>query len=427
MKKRIIPFFAVITLLFCMFSSSAAAVGDVIDFTRDSIDLYLNQSYQLTMKNNAPVISYTSSDPDIVSVSHTGMIKAETAGSSILTATDKEGNKATCTVHVWAGTAPEKVVLEIQSLSMTEGAYYTLKAKVLPEDVDDGRVYFSSSDETVAKVDSKGTIKALKVGTAVITAESSSAAVSTKCMVKVVSKSGRKYSVSLNGTLYSAAGEKKANMRVEIANANESFETTTDVDGKFYFDDIVRGSYILRVFKSEKTTTPTAMGQLSVGSHDMNMSCIISDKDLIVLYQNEEEGTEKLQDIILEKNTLNLQIGESYDMSFRVRPAHAILPAMKNISSNEKVAKVDIDGRITAVAEGTAVITFSTSDKSITKSCKVTVSAVNSNTYSWIIITVEFSLLLLIVIVFFIAYSKFKYKREREEGVVNPKYGRRVK
>jgi|GEM_PF-5116102 len=431
MKKRIICLFTVLTLIFCAAPLNAGAVGDVIDFTRDSIDLYLDQSYQLTMKGSPVVSSYYSSDPDIASVSSTGMVNARSAGSSIVTAYDDKGNSATCTVNVHDGASPQKVVPETQSLSMTEGETYALKASVEPADVHDTRLYYSSSDESVARIDKNGYIKALKAGVAVITIESASAAVSTGCIVKVASKSGRNFSVSVNGSLYSMAGEKKANMLMVISKANESYECTTDVDGKFYFDDIVQGSYTLSVYKNAQEHTPAATGQLAVGSYEMNISCIINDQQLVILYQNETKGTEAVRDVTLDKNTVNLEEGASYDMSFKVRPSNAALPAMKGVSDNEKVATVDIDGRITALSEGTANVTFSTPDGKISRTCKVSVTAATRNTYSWIIIILETLILILIVVSFLISYHRFNRNKEKEEGIEHfkaaPKKRSRIK
>ncbi len=427
MKKRIVPFCLVLTLLLGLWAWPAAAVGDVIDFTRDSFTLYPNQSFPLTMKKNVTIASYTSSDPGIVSVNAEGMVKALSVGTSVVTATDEQGNQAACTVTVRDGTAPQQVALETQSVTLTEGESYTLKAAVEPADADDPRLYYSSSDDTIVRVDKNGNLKALKAGDAVITVESGSAAVSAKCMIKVTAKAGRNFSVSLNGTLYSVAGERKRNVIVEIANASESFETTTDTEGKFYFDGIVRGSYTLRVLKNVEDTKPLASGQLSVGTRDMNLSCIINDGQLVILYQSEKEGTEEVQDIIPDKTTLTLETGTSYDMSFRVLPANAVLPTLKATTDNDKIAAVDMDGHITALSEGTATVVFSTANGRIAKSCKVTVISPNNNTHSWIIIAVEGTVLLLIVILFFVSYHRFKRNKERTEGLLNPKDGRRAK
>lgn len=429
MKKRIVSFFVITFLLLCAFSAPALAVGDVIDFTKDSINLYLEQSYQLTMKNNAAVTGYNSSDPDIVSVSETGSVKALKAGSSIITASDSSGNQASCTVTVFTGDPPTGVRLEPTSLTLTEGESSALKASVIPADYEDNRVYFSSSDESVARVDEKGIVKAVGAGTAVITVEASSAAVSSQCMVTVESRVQRGiFSVEVNGTLFSVAGEKKANMVIELSNDSESLEATTNTDGKFSFENVVQGEYTLKIFKSVHDKTPSAAGKITVNSYDMTITCIMNNKEIVTLYQEQTVATEEVRDVSLEKSSINIEVGSSYDMSFKVTPSNAVLPTMNGRSDNEKVAVVDIDGRITGVSEGTATITFKTADGKISKNCKVTVVMETRNTYSWIIITIEAAIIITVFVMFMISYRKFMKNKEREEGLIpDKKKGRRFK
>ncbi len=418
MKKRLISVLSVIALLMCTFTFYVGAVGDVIDFTRESLDLYVGQSYQLSLKNDVSVVSYSSSDPKIVAVSSDGMVNALATGSSVITVKDMDGNEAHCSVNVLSGKSPTSVVLETQSISMTEGESRTLKASVTPSDLDDTRVYFASSDESVAKVDKNGYIKAIKAGVAVITVESSSAAVASKCIVKVTSKSGNNnFSVSIDGVLYSIAGEKKVKMIVELTNATAFFDTTTDENGKFSFDDIVQGTYTLSVYNSKKNNKPLASSQISVGAYDMKISAIINEGELVILYQNETAGSDKVKDITLEKSRLTLDTGTTYDMAFKVVPSSAALPVINGVSSDENVVTVDADGRITANEEGTATITFTTADGRIAKQCQVVVTSMNSNTFSWVIILLETLIVLLIVIMFVVSYHRFMKQKERAEGL----------
>lgn len=429
MKKRTLCFFTAVILLICTFSIAAYAVGDVIDFTRDSVSLYPQQSYQLAIKSGADISEYRSSDPNIVSVSDEGMIKAMNTGSSIITATDKKGNQATCTVTVRTGKSPESVRLETQSIEINEGDSYPLIASAEPADIEDTRLYFSSSDTGVATVDKNGVIKAMKSGVSVITVESASAAVSAKCMVKVNSKPNHgSFSISISGVLYTIAGDKKANMVVELKSETAESRTTTDSDGRFYFDNVVQGSYSLNLYKNLQAKNPVASGQFSVPAHDMNMSCIINNNEVVILSQN-DTGTENIKDITLEKTNISLEAGSSYDMSFKVKPSDAALPTMNGISENPQIAMVDIDGRITGLNEGTTVITFTTSDGRISKSCKVNVVASTRNTYSWIIIILESTIIVLLISMFCISYRRFLKNKEREEGLLpdSRKRGKRAK
>ena len=419
MKKRLFSVLTIIAILVCISAIPAGAVGDVIDFTRESLNLYIGQSYQLSMKNGVTGVSYTSSDPAIVAVNRDGMVSAASAGSSVITAKDDDGNEAHCSVNVLRGESPAGVKLETQSISMMEGESRSLRANVVPDTCDDLSVYFSSSDPSVAKVDKNGYIKALKAGVSVITVESASAAIASKCIVKVSSRTGStSFSVNISGVLYSIAGEKKVKMGVELKSANEIMETTTDDNGCYYFDNVVQGTYTLSVYSSKKSTKPLASAQISVGSYDMKISTIINNGELVVLYQNDTTGADKVTDITLEKTRLTLDTGSTYEMSFKVVPSSAALPAINGSSSNEKVATVDADGRITANEEGTAVLTFKTADGKITKQCKLTVTSANRNTYSWLIILIETIIVLLIIIMFAVSYRRYIRQKEKDEGLI---------
>ena len=422
MKKRILCFFSIAVLIFCTLPLSAGAVGDVIDFTRDSLDLYVDESYQLRMQNDSPVTDFTSSDKDIVSVDGDGKVKALSSGVSIITATDARGNQASCTVNVKKGTAPTGIVISKKELYLIEGESGEIKAKVQPENQDQSQIHFLSSDESVARVDEKGSVQALKEGTAVITAEGSTAAVFAECQVTVAPRSSRGvFSVNVSGVLYSVAGDKKANMVLELKNEKESLEATTDTNGQFEFEGVIQGDYDMLVFRNSREKTPVSTGKFTVGSHDMKLTCIMNDKELSILYQKETEATAELRDVSLEKSTLTIEVNSSYDMTFKVSPSDAVLPTMTGKSDNENIAAVDIDGRITGISEGTANITFTTSDKRISKTCKVTVVSQTRNTYSWIIIFIESAIIIALFISFTVTYRRFIRNKEREEGVLPPK------
>ena len=77
--------------------------------------------------------------------------------------------------------------------------------------------------------------------------------------------------------------------------------------------------------------------------------------------------------VSLNNKTLSLTKGKTALLSATVLPSNA---ANKNVawtSSNTKIASVDNDGKVTAVAPGTATITVKTKDGSKTASCTVTV------------------------------------------------------
>lgn len=79
--------------------------------------------------------------------------------------------------------------------------------------------------------------------------------------------------------------------------------------------------------------------------------------------------------VSLNKNALTLPVGDNETLVATVAPDNATNPKVKWTSSNTAVATVDKDGKVAAVAHGTATITVTTEDGSKTATCIVTVKA----------------------------------------------------
>ena len=132
-------------------------------------------------------VTWSSSDPSIVTVDENGTVTAIAKGEAIITAESADGVKAECKVTV------EKKVAAIE-LSESEktvfvGDTFTITATVKPEDAFNRAVTWSSSDPSIATVDENGTVTAIAKGEAIITAESADG-VKAECKVTVEKKDG---------------------------------------------------------------------------------------------------------------------------------------------------------------------------------------------------------------------------------------------
>lgn len=109
---------------------------------------------------------FSSSDESVAVVSDAGVVKGIAPGEAVITAMAVNGVKGECRVKV----AEEYgIYLSETAVTLTVGQEKTLTATVTPEDAEDKTVTWSSSDPAVAEV-KDGTVKAVKEGTAVITA-----------------------------------------------------------------------------------------------------------------------------------------------------------------------------------------------------------------------------------------------------------------
>lgn len=82
--------------------------------------------------------------------------------------------------------------------------------------------------------------------------------------------------------------------------------------------------------------------------------------------------------VTLDKQTMNLTVGSTGTLTATITPTDAANQSLTWTSDKEAVATVDENGKVTAVAEGTAKITVKTVDGEKTAVCAVTVTAKTS-------------------------------------------------
>lgn len=115
-------------------------------------------------------VKWTSSNPSVATVSSTGKVTAKKYGTTTITvaAQDGSGVKATCKIQVVR--LVTKVKLNRYSMTIVAGRKATLKATITPSNATYKTVTWTSSDETIATVDSRGVVYALQPGIVYITA-----------------------------------------------------------------------------------------------------------------------------------------------------------------------------------------------------------------------------------------------------------------
>lgn len=131
-------------------------------------------------------VEWASSRPGVVSVDANGRLRAIKNGSAVITARALDGSGALARVSVKVGgTAVKKVTLSQSSKTLKAGRRFGLKATVSPADATFKGVSWASSNEAVATVDSRGRVRAIARGRAVITATSKDGAKKARCTVRV--------------------------------------------------------------------------------------------------------------------------------------------------------------------------------------------------------------------------------------------------
>ncbi len=112
-------------------------------------------------------VIWSSSNPEIATVSTNGELTARKEGIVTITAkTEDRGKEASCTVTV----QEIKVTFPKTETNLLEGKKVQLQPDITPEEIANQPLTWKSSDETVATVSKNGLITALKEGTTTITA-----------------------------------------------------------------------------------------------------------------------------------------------------------------------------------------------------------------------------------------------------------------
>ena len=135
----------------------------------------------VTPSNSQEKVTYKSSNTKIATVSSTGVITAKKVGKVTITVQSGK-QKATVTLTVKKAPVLKAIKNVPTKKTITKGKTYTLKPQLYPSGAI-AKITYTTSNKSIATVDSKGKITAKKKGTAVITVKAGK--FTAKCKVTV--------------------------------------------------------------------------------------------------------------------------------------------------------------------------------------------------------------------------------------------------
>lgn len=141
--------------------------------SKKTASVFAGKTLQLKLTGTTQKVKWSSSDTTVARVSSSGKVSGKKAGKATITA--KAGTKKyTCKVTVKKNKSSDRPVtalkLNTNQVSMNKGGETELKATVSPSNATNREIAWSSSDTSIATVSSAGIVKAVKKGTAIITA-----------------------------------------------------------------------------------------------------------------------------------------------------------------------------------------------------------------------------------------------------------------
>ena len=298
-------------------------------------------------------VTWKSSDIKVVKVDSDGKVTAVGAGSAAVTATTINGNKiASCKVNVYV--PAHSITLNKTTLNLNKGKTSTLVATVSPSNTTNKNVTWKSSNTKVAKVDSRGKITAIGVGSATITAITEDGNKKATCKVNV---SVYVNSVKLNKSTLSLLKGKSETLKATINPSNATNKNVTWKSSNTKVAKVDSKGKVTAVGSGSATITVTTI------EGKKTSSCKVTVKTPVLV-----------SSIKLNKSSIKVIKGYSTDLKATINPSNATNKNVTWKSSNTKVAKVDSKGKVTAVGAGSATITVTTIDGKKRATCKVTVS-----------------------------------------------------
>lgn len=119
-----------------------------------------------------PSITWSSSDTNIATVDNHGNVQALNTGKVVISATAANGVSGKYKITI-KEQAVQSVELPEENIEIPLGSKYNMSATVIPTNATFPEIKWTSSNPGIAEVDKGGTISAIAIGTAVITATSS--------------------------------------------------------------------------------------------------------------------------------------------------------------------------------------------------------------------------------------------------------------
>lgn len=299
-------------------------------------------------------VSWSSSDPEVATVAD-GVVTPVKAGAATITVTTEDGEySVTCKVTVIQPATG--ITLDKQKVALAGAATEQLKAAVIPAEANQ-TVVWKSSNESVATVDQTGKVTAVSKGAATITVSTEDGVYSQNCAVTV---SNPVTNLTVDQTALNLKKGEEGTVKISLvgALAGEVDETKLALDDTgaskaFKVVDNGDGSYTVVALK-----TGSGSFVITAGSLSQTVSVTV---------------TNPAQKVELNKTNLSFTVGDaSAKLSATVSPADADDTTVSWTSSDSSIATVK-DGVVTPLKAGTATITVTCGDKTMT--CTVTVAA----------------------------------------------------
>ncbi len=279
-----------------------------------------------------PAVSFFSSDEGIVQVNEDGIVTALSEGTAVITAAAQDSSGKQDSIELTVARRPEKVIIHEQGpLTLATGRRCQVTAEVWPQDSENRKIAWASTDETVAMISAEGIISGKSAGECDIIAVSQSAP-QVMATIHLVVRQRLKSVRFVSGKETVRAGE---TVSTRVILEPEDVPPTELVYSS-------RNEEIARV-DQDGVVTGVSPGRTIIRAQAQDGSGRYGQMTVTVL--------EAPESVSLDTDALTLAVGETKTVT-----ASGVRRTVWE-TSGEHVAAVDENGTVTGVSPGRCVIT----------------------------------------------------------------------
>jgi uncharacterized protein YjdB len=301
-------------------------------------------------------VTWSSSNEAVAKVSTTGVVTPVATGTVTITAKTTDGG--------FTATKDLTVIYGVTSITLDKTTAYvrlgesdlTLVPTVNPINATNKSIAWTSSNSSIATVDSNGTVHAVAYGSVTITATSVQDPTKVARCTVIVPVPATGVTVTSSSTVVKMGST--LTLGTTIAPTTATIKTVTWSSSN---ESIAKVS-------STGVVTPVATGTVTITAKTTDGG-FTATKDLTVIYG--------VTSITLDKTTASIKLsGTDITLITTINPTNATDKSVKWTTSNSAIVTVDSNGKLHAVGLGNATITV-TSVQDPTKVARCTVTIIN--------------------------------------------------
>ena len=302
---------------------------------------------------------WRSDNEEVVTVDDDGLVHALSKGIAIISASSLDGSGVTSSCRVSVLRPVSEILLDRDSVVLSEGDTVRISAVVLPSTADNKSLVWRSDNERVATVDEDGLVHALSKGIAIISASSlDGSGVTSSCRVSVL-RPVSEILLDRDSVVLSEGDTVRISAVVFPSTAdNKSLVWRSDNEEVVTVDD-------------DGLVHALSKGIAIISASSLDGSGVTSSCRVSVL--------RPVSEILLDRDSVVLSEGDTVRISAVVLPSTADNKFLEWRSDNENVATVDEDGLVHAMYEGnTTIFVIAMDGSEVMSKCEIGVLPVSS-------------------------------------------------